>query len=135
MSFKSLPPVVSKDPIIRCSKCSHEMRLTESLAGPFVERLKARFKEQLDENEAQLAREREALRLDAAQTEQARLEIDDEVERRLSAERPALAAAEGRKAREAIETVSMERENPEVWMRLRGGRNGKAAWSEQVLAS
>jgi hypothetical protein len=86
------------------------MRLTESLAGPFVERLKARFKEQLDENEAQLAREREALRLDAAQTEQARLEIDDEVERRLSAERPALAAAEGRKAREAIETVSMERE-------------------------
>jgi hypothetical protein len=110
MSFKSLPPVVSKDPIIRCSKCSHEMRLTESLAGPFVERLKARFKEQLDENEAQLAREREALRLDAAQTEQARLEIDDEVERRLSAERPALAAAEGRKAREAIETVSMERE-------------------------
>jgi hypothetical protein len=110
MSFKSLPPVVSKDPIIRCSKCSHEMRLTESLAGPFVERLKARFKEQLDENAAQLAREREALRLDAAQTEQARLEIDDEVERRLSAERPALAAAEGRKAREAIETVSMERE-------------------------
>jgi hypothetical protein len=115
MTFKSFPPPVAKDPIakdptIRCGKCGHEMPLTESLAGPFIEKLKTRFKQRLDEGEALLAREREALRIEVGQTEKARLEIDDEVERRLTAERPALAAAEGRKAREVIEAVSIERE-------------------------
>jgi hypothetical protein len=111
MSFKSLPQVASPtEPVIQCPRCSHQMRLTESLAGPFVERLRARFKERLDEKEAELERERDDVRREAARTERARREIEAELARRLSEERLAISEVEAERAREATRSERQARE-------------------------
>lgn len=111
MTFKSLPPApAAGEPIIRCPKCDHPMKLTETLAAPLVERLRARFKERLGEKEAELDRERAAVRQEAADAKQARRDIENELSRRLSAERLAIAEAEAEKAREAVSAERLVRE-------------------------
>lgn len=59
------------DPIIKCPKCSHEIKLTESLAAPMLEDARKAFAKQLDEARASVkaeatAKAREAFTADLA---------------------------------------------------------------------
>lgn len=67
------------EPTITCPNCKTEIRLTESLAAPLIESTRRKFVEQLAEKER-------------------------ETERRLKAEREAVAAEEARKARLLVQT-------------------------------
>jgi hypothetical protein len=67
------------EPTITCPNCKTEIRLTESLAAPLIESTRRKFAEQMAEK-------------------------DREIERRLKAEREAIAADESRKAKLLVQT-------------------------------
>ena len=75
------------DPQIVCPNCSHEIKLTESLAAPLLEETRQRFNEQLAARDAEVARKTEALRKEQDAVVKAREQIEDQVVQRLTAER------------------------------------------------
>ncbi|MDH6263818.1 DUF2130 domain-containing protein [Bradyrhizobium sp. BR13661] len=101
MTFKATAAGASHEPTLHCPNCNHEIRLTESLAAPLLAETRQRFQEQLASKDAEMERKTEALRLEREQVAKDRAQIEDQVARRLTAERAQLVAAESKKAREA----------------------------------
>ena len=89
------------EPQIACPNCGHEIKLTESLAAPLIEATRKQFQQQLANKDAEVARERAALRQQQDELAKARETIEDQVVARLKTERAAIAAAEAKKAKEA----------------------------------
>ena len=98
------------DPQIVCPNCSHEIRLTESLAAPLLEETRQRFKVQLAAKDAEVARKTEALRKEQDAVARAREQVEDQVAQRLTAERSELVAEEAKKARDAVAGVLQAKE-------------------------
>ncbi|MCS3695326.1 hypothetical protein ABIF07_000206 [Bradyrhizobium elkanii] len=101
MTFKATAAGASHEPTLHCPNCDHEIRLTESLAAPLLAETRQRFQQQLASKDAEMERKTEALRLEREQVAKDREQIEDQVARRLTAERAQLVAAESKKAREA----------------------------------
>lgn len=101
MSFKATAAGASHEPTLHCPNCNHEIRLTESLAAPLLAETRQRFQQQLASKDAEMERKTEALRLEREQVAKDREKIEDQVAKRLTAERAQLVAAESKKAREA----------------------------------
>jgi len=87
-----------------CPTCKTEIRLTESLAQPLIESTRKKYEDKIhqiqtgiESREEEIARQREALSKE-------REGIDDEVSRRLNAERAKISADEARKARLMVST-------------------------------
>jgi hypothetical protein len=89
------------EPQIACPNCGHEIKLTESLAAPLIEATRKQFQQQLANKDAEVARERAALRQQQDELAKARETIEDQVVARLKTERAGIAAAEAKKAKEA----------------------------------
>jgi hypothetical protein len=92
---------------ITCPKCGAEIKLTESLAAPLVETVRAQYegklKEQgqaLSEREAVVKRRSEELE---RKTESLDAQITERVQVQLKVERRSIAAAEAKKAREVLQ--------------------------------
>ena len=102
MSLRATGAGASHEPTVHCPNCSHEIKLTESLAAPLLEETRQRFNEQLAAKDAEVARKTEALRKEQDAVARAREQIEDQVAQRLTAERSQLVAAEAKKAREAV---------------------------------
>jgi hypothetical protein len=101
MSFKATAAGASHEPTLHCPNCNHEIRLTESLAAPLLAETRQRFQQQLASKDAEMERKTEALRLEREQLVKDREQIEDQVAKRLTAERAQLVATESKKAREA----------------------------------
>lgn len=101
MSFKAAAASASHEPTLHCPNCNHEIRLNESLAAPLLAETRQRFQQQLASKDAEMERKTEALRLEREQLAKDREQIDDQVAKRLTADRALLVAAESKKAREA----------------------------------
>jgi hypothetical protein len=102
MSLKAATmPGSTNEPVLHCPACNHEIRLTESLAGPLIERTRRRFQALLAEKDAEMSRKTDALRAEREQLTKSREELEREVARRLETERARLVSSEARKAREA----------------------------------
>ncbi|MGY3233111.1 hypothetical protein ACVMAJ_000001 [Bradyrhizobium sp. USDA 4448] len=99
MTFKATG--ASHEPTLHCPNCNHEIRLTESLAAPLLAETRQRFQQQLASKDAEMERKTEELRLEREQVAKDREQIEDQVAKRLTAERAQLVAAESKKAREA----------------------------------
>ena len=99
MSFKATG--ASHEATLHCPNCNHEIRLTESLAAPLLAETRQRFQQQLASKDAEMERKTEALRLEREQVAKDREQVEDQVAKRLTAERAQLVAAESKKAREA----------------------------------
>ena len=123
------------DPQIVCPNCSHEIKLTESLAAPLLEETRQRFAEQLAAKDAEVTRKTEALRKEQDAVAQAREQIEDHVAQRLTAERTQLIAAEAKKAREAVagDLQAKEAEAAELRENLEAN-NAKLAKAQQAQA-
>jgi hypothetical protein len=123
------------DPQIVCPNCSHEIKLTESLAAPLLEETRRRFNEQLAAKDAEVTRKTEALRKEQDAVAQAREQIEDQVAQRLTAERTQLIAAEAKKAREAVagDLQAKEAEAAELRENLEAN-NAKLAKAQQAQA-
>lgn len=94
-------PLGAHEPTLHCPKCNHEIRLTESLAGPLIEKTRQDFQAQLASKDAEVAKRAEALRLEREELAKQRELVDTQVEERLAKARSQLVAAEATKARAA----------------------------------
>ncbi|WP_441252091.1 DUF2130 domain-containing protein [Tardiphaga sp. 71_E8_N1_1] len=99
------------EPQIVCPNCSHEIKLTESLAAPLIEATRKQFTVQLEAKDAAIAKEKEALRAQQEQLARDRENVEDLVAARLTAERSQIVAAETRKAREAAAAELLTKTN------------------------
>jgi hypothetical protein len=107
---------VMNEPTITCPNCRHEIKLTESLAAPLIEAIRREFEQRLAQQEVQVSQREAALRQQQAALAKARQEIDEQVAAKLRTERAAIAAAEGKRAREAVadEIAKAEQEKAAV---------------------
>jgi hypothetical protein len=135
MSLKATGAGASQEPTLHCPNCNHEIKLTESLAAPLLEETRQRFNEQLAAKDAEVTRTTEALRKEQDAVAKAREQIEDQVGRRLTAERSQLVATEAKKAREAVagHLQAKEAEAAELRKNLEAN-NAKLAEAQQAQA-
>lgn len=117
MSFKPTASGASHEPTLHCPNCNHEIRLTESLAAPLLAETRQRFQQQLASKDAEMERKTEALRLEREQLVKDREQIEDQVAKRLTAERAQLVATESKKAREAAAAELQAKESEAAELR------------------
>jgi hypothetical protein len=90
------------EPQITCPNCRTEIKLTESLAAPLIAETRKRFEQQLARKEADFAKREAGLRQTQDELAKAREAINDEVAKKLKAERASIAETEAKKARLAL---------------------------------
>ncbi|MFX9008164.1 hypothetical protein ABTN33_19900, partial [Acinetobacter baumannii] len=79
MNLKTSAANLTHEPTLLCPNCSHEIRLTESLAAPLIEETRQRFQDQLASKDAEVARNLELVRNEREQLAKARDQIDEQV--------------------------------------------------------
>ena len=123
------------EPILHCPNCHHEIKLTESLAAPLLDKSRRQFQEQLAQKDAEVARQTDALRKEQQELALARQQVEERVRHRLEAERAQLVATEAKKAKEAV--AAELHANAAEAAELRGileANNAKLAEAQQVQA-
>ena len=110
MSFKASGAGTAHEPTLHCPNCNHEIRLTEFLAAPLLAETRQRFQEQLASKDAEIARKAETLRQEREQLAKDREQVEDQVTKRLAAERAQLVAAEAKKAQAASAAALSDKE-------------------------
>lgn len=123
------------EPQIVCPNCSHEIKLTESLAAPLIAATRQQFQKQLAAKDEEIARKEEALRAEQEKLARDRESIEDQVKARLGTERSQIVAAEAKKAREAAATEleTAGKQVNELQQRL-ADNNQKLAAAQQAQA-
>ncbi|MFK4492221.1 DUF2130 domain-containing protein [Bradyrhizobium sp. USDA 336] len=135
MSFKAVAVGAAHEPTLRCPNCDHEIRLTESLAAPLLAETRRHFQGLLANKDAEVAIKAEALRQEREQLFKDREQIDDEITKRLAAERGQLVAAEAKKAREAAAAeLTAQAEEAAELRRALEANNAKLAEAQQAQA-
>jgi hypothetical protein len=135
MNSNATGPHAAHEPTLHCPNCSHEIRLTESLAAPLLAETRRRFQEQMAGKDAEVARKTESLRQEREQLTKDRDSIDAQIADRLEAERAQLIAAEAKKAREASAAELQARTNEaEELRRTLEANNLKLAEAQQAQA-
>jgi hypothetical protein len=118
-----------------CPRCAHQIPLTESLAAPFIEATRKQFREQLAAKDVEFGRKEEALRIQQEELFRARESVEDQVSTRLRAERGQIAAAEGKKAREATASeLSIKSKELAEIQKVLADNNIKLAVAQQAQA-
>lgn len=113
------------DPQIVCPQCSTSIKLTESLAAPLIAQTRKQFEQQLASKEADFARREAVLRQSQQDIAKAREAVDEEVAKKLKAERASISEAEARKTRVALANELEQRDN-QLSEVVRWGENASA---------
>jgi len=87
------------EPTITCPNCQTHIPLTESLAAPLIKATQSKYERLMAQKDKDIASREEALRSQQAEIEKARGEVEQEVAKKLSAERTRIAAEEAAKAK------------------------------------
>jgi hypothetical protein len=123
------------EPHVVCPKCSHQIPLTESLAAPLLEAERRRFQEQLAERESEFSRRNDELQKQQAGLDRAKEGLEEQIKRRVEAERQQLIAAESRKARELVaDDLNAIKQQLAESQQLLEVRNVKLAEAQQAQA-
>jgi hypothetical protein len=121
------------DPQIVCPQCSTPIKLTESLAAPLIAQTRKQFEQQLASKEADFARRETVLRQAREDLAKERVSVDEEVGKKLNAERTSIAEAEARKARAALSNELEQRDKQLVELRENlTSNNAKLAEAQQA---
>ncbi|MEO8320766.1 MAG: DUF2130 domain-containing protein [Bradyrhizobium sp.] len=120
---------------IVCPKCFCQIKLTDSLVGPWIEKAQKHSEARQKKAEAEFQKREFALQKSQLALTKARAEIDDEISSRLRAERHAIAEAETKKARLALVTDLKRRNKKMIELQedLRA-KNGKLAAAQKARA-
>jgi hypothetical protein len=123
------------DPQIVCPQCSTPIKLTESLAAPLIAQTRKQFEQHLASKEADFARRETVLRQTQQDLAKAREAVDEEVAKKLKAERASIAEAEARKARVAVsnELEQRDKQLADLQQNLTAN-NAKLAEAQQAQA-
>ena len=92
------------EPTIICPSCHTEIRLTDSLAAPLIEKTRQEFQLKLTQNEAEIAKREDALKAQQTALAKAQESVQAQVEGKLKVERERIALEEARKARQLLAT-------------------------------
>ncbi|AUC94740.1 DUF2130 domain-containing protein [Bradyrhizobium sp. SK17] len=135
MNLKTPHANFAHEPTLNCPNCRHEIRLTESLAAPLIEKTRRSFQEQLAHKDAEVARNLDLVRKEREDLAKAREQVDDQVAHKIAAERAQVITAEAKKAREAVltELQAKETETAELRRNLEAN-NAKLAEAQQAHA-
>jgi hypothetical protein len=107
------------DPTIICPNCKTSIRLTESLAAPFIDAARVQFEARAKQREEAVAEREAAVKSQQAELERLRGSIDDQVAERLKATRSTISDEEAKKARLALAAdLTSERWPPIYWVRF-----------------
>lgn len=90
------------EPTILCPNCKTEIKLTESLAAPLLESTRRQYEQRIAQKESEVSAREAAVRGQQAALAKAQESIDEQVAARLKIERAGIAAAEAKKARDAV---------------------------------
>jgi hypothetical protein len=109
---------------ITCPKCGEEIKLTESLAAPLVEVVRAQYEKKLKEQDRAISEREAAVKRSAEEVERKTESLDAQIAERVQvqvkAERRSIAAAEAKKAREVLQdqidekTRTMDAQNERI---------------------
>ena len=105
------------EPTITCPKCSHEIKLTESLAAPLLEEARKQYQGELAAKESEFAKKTQELRGQQEEIAKAREQLEDEIAERLRTERSQIVASEAKKAREAAALELESKSNEAIELR------------------
>lgn len=123
------------EPVIVCPSCSHEFKLTQSLAAPLVEEAKRAFEEKLRAKDAEIGEREKDLAERAAALAEEKARLESEVGARVAAAREEVAAEEAVKARAAAEADSAtQREQLEALEAQLREKDSKLAEAQRVQA-
>src|ERR1019366_4968427 len=123
------------DPQIVCTQCSTPIKLTESLAAPLIAQTRKQFEQQLASKEADFDRREAVLRQTQQDLAKAREAVDEEVAKKLKAERASIAEAEARKARVALANELEQRDKQLAELQqILNTNNAKLAGAQQAQA-
>ncbi len=92
------------EPTITCPNCKAEIKLTESLAAPLIESTRRDFEKRLALKDTDIARKEESLREREEAVTKAKQAIDDQVAKKLVAERTKIVSEESKKAKLALQS-------------------------------
>jgi hypothetical protein len=123
------------EPTIICPHCKTEIKLTESLAAPIVDATRAKYEKQIADKDAELRKERDAVKAEGERLERARAEFDNQVAEQVKAGRATIAAEENKKARLALgaDLEAKNKQNAELIVIIEE-RNAKLVEAQQAEA-
>jgi len=87
------------EPTITCPNCQTHIPLTESLAAPLIKATQTKYEQLMAQKDKDIAGREAALRSQQAEIEKAKENVEQEVAKKLSAERARIAAEETAKAK------------------------------------
>lgn len=90
--------------MITCPKCKAEIKLTESLAAPFIESIRRDYEQRLTQKDVDIAKREASLSEREEAVSKAQQTINDQVTEKLRLERGKIATEEAKKARLALQT-------------------------------
>lgn len=123
------------EPVIVCPNCSHEIKLTQSLAAPLVEEANRGFEERLRAKDAEIAEREKSLAEGAERLADEKTRLETEVTSRVDAARAAIAAEEAAKAKAAAEAdVASKREQLEALQAQIHEKDDKLAEAQRAQA-
>jgi hypothetical protein len=120
---------------IVCPKCSCQIKLTDSLVGPWIEKAQKQFETRQKKAELEFRKRESVLLKSQLALTKAHAAIDAEVSSRLHAERHAIAEVEAKKARLALATDLKRRDKKMIELQedLRA-KDGKLAQAQKAHA-
>lgn len=122
-------------PLIVCPSCKTEIKITEQLAAPLIAETRRQFEQQLAQKEIDFGRRETALKAAEGDLAKARATIEQEVAKKLTAERASIAATEAAKARLLV-AADLEQRNQQLaeLQQNLAANNAKLAEAQQAQA-
>ncbi|MCK6370341.1 MAG: DUF2130 domain-containing protein [Gammaproteobacteria bacterium] len=124
------------EPTIICPNCSTEIRLTESLAAPLIAATRQQFEARLRQKDEDVAKKESAMKAREAAIEAERQALDNEVAKRLKAERTKIAEDEAKKARALLQSdLEQNAQQVKELKEVLAERDKKLAEAQQAQAA
>jgi hypothetical protein len=86
--------IAMSEPIVTCPKCSHEIKLTESLAAPLIAATRQQYERRMSQKDAEVAEREAAIKSHAAALEKQKAELNERIAATLKIERGKIVAEE-----------------------------------------
>jgi hypothetical protein len=99
---KRIGNTTMNEPTIICPNCHHELKLTESIAAPLIQKSQQQFEQRLAQKDQEILKRETIVREQLESVEKSKASIADQVAAQLKVERERVAAEEAKKARLAL---------------------------------
>ncbi len=127
--------VTPQDQLIKCPKCSHEFKVSETLAATITAELKGVYDKKLDDLRTDIATREKALKDGQEQLEKDRESVDEAVAEILKAEREKISAAAKKKAKLEFDTeLSQKTQEIKDLEEIVEGKNSKLKEAQDAQA-